>query len=278
MQALAIFVFYSLIFTAVGPESFRTGMFSLYPVLVLCAAFALVSLCGLVARLLRTSAAGRVAAALFRRASRRALVPLAGLALLEFAFYSLLFTAVGPESFRTGMYSLYPALLVCTALAVVQGCWLLFGLLRQPETRRERLAVVAAAMIVALLMAGQLAWAKDSMERKARSIDELNAFYTTLREKVLPLLGPDPVIMARDVHELHALTGVRCVQIPYENEPAIRATAQRYGVTHILLIGDPDQPSLRPGLKNIDQLPYYELQTSGKASGQLVRIYRIKPA
>ena len=54
----------------------------------------------------------------------------------------------------------------------------------------------------------------------------------------------------------------------------IRATAKRYGVTHILLIGDPDRP-LRPALKDIDRMPWYELVTQGKALGQIVRVYRI---
>jgi 4-amino-4-deoxy-L-arabinose transferase-like glycosyltransferase len=222
-----------------------------------------------------------VAAALFRRHTRRTLVPLAGHALLEFTFYTLLFTAVGPESFRTGMYSLYPALLLFAALALVEGARLLARLLARLaprlEPHRETLAAGAAALVVAWIMLGNYARGRDALERKANGIDELNAFYAGLNSKVLPRLGPDPVIMARDVHELHALTGVRCVQIPYEDEPTIRATAQRYGVTHLLLIGDPDQP-VRPALINIDRLPFYELVGRGAAPlfGGQWRLYRLK--
>ncbi|HEX5012001.1 MAG TPA: glycosyltransferase family 39 protein [Planctomycetota bacterium] len=215
-----------------------------------------------------------VLAALGRAATRRALVPLAGQALLEFSFYSLVFTAVGPESFRSGMYSLYPAFLIYAAFALVEGGRLLLRLLRLTGPRHERFAHIAAALVVAWIMAGQFTWARQSMVRKAQDIDDLNAFYKAWSEKTLPLLGPGPVIMARDVHELHALTGLRCVMIPYENEPTIRATAKRYGVTHILLIGDPDRP-VRPALKDIDRMRWCELVTRRKVLGQLVRVYRI---
>jgi hypothetical protein len=215
-----------------------------------------------------------VLAALCRAATRRALVPLAGQALLEFSFYTLVFTAVGPESFRSGMYSIYPALLVYAAFALVEVGRLVLRLLRRTGLRHERIAAIAAALVVAWIAAGQYAFAKDSVARKSQDIDDLNAFYQAWSEKTLPLLGPDPVIMARDVHELHALTGLRCVMIPFDDEPTIRATAKRYGVTHILLIGDPDRP-MRPALKDIDRMPWYELVTQGKALGQLVRVYRI---
>ena len=218
-----------------------------------------------------------VVAALCRAATRRALVPLAGQALLEFSFYTLVFTAVGPESFRSGMYSLYPAFLIYAALALVEGARLLVLLsrvLRRSEPYHPAFPLVVAAAVAVWIMVGQFAFAKASMETKGQSIDELNEFYRAWSAKTLPLLGPDPVLMARDVHELHALTGLRCVMIPYEDEPTIRATAKRYGVTHILLIGDPDRP-LRPALKDIDRMPWYELVTQGKALGQIVRVYRI---
>jgi len=216
-----------------------------------------------------------VALALVRRATRRPALVLAAHAALEFAFYTLVFTAVGPESFRTGMYSLYPALLVYAALALVQALDLALRLARQPPARAARLAGGAAVLLVALLAAGHWARGAEALERKAGSIAELNRFYELFREKLLPRLGPDPVIMARDVHELHALTGLRCVQIPYEDEPTIRATARRFGVTHLLLLGDPERPS-RPGLRHIDRLPWYEQVFAGKPTGEYLRVYRFK--
>ena len=216
-----------------------------------------------------------VAVALLRRASRRPLLLLAAHAALVFAFYTLVFTAVGPESFRTGMYSLYPALLLLAALALVEGLALLARLARLPTPHAARVAGCAAILVSALLAAGHFQRGAAAVEKKAGAIAHLNLFYDKFREKLLPQLGTDPVIMARDVHELHALTGVRCVQIPYENEPAIRETARRFGVTHVLLMGDPDRPA-RPGLRDIDNLPWYELVYAGKPTGEYLRVYRFK--
>jgi hypothetical protein len=128
---------------------------------------------------------------------------------------------------------------------------------------------------VALLATGHFRRGSEALERKAAGIAELNRFYDLFREKLLPRLGPDPVIMARDVHELHALTGVRCIQIPYEDEPAIRETARRFGVTHVLLLGDPGRPA-RPGLRDIDRLPWYEQVFAGRPTGEYLRVYRFK--
>ncbi len=218
--------------------------------------------------------------ALFVRGTRRRLATLGLHAAAEFGFYTLLFTAVGAESFRTGMYSLYPALLLCAAFALVRGPELLLRLLRVAPEPALRAAGLVALLLTAALMWGHFAWARDSMVRKGASIDTLNKVYDLVRDKVLPQLGPEPVLMARDVHELHALTDARCVMIPFEDADTIRATAQRYGVTHILLFGDPAHPE-RPSLKDIDNLRWCEkvLQThtlGGNKSADLLRVYRIK--
>lgn len=216
-----------------------------------------------------------VAVALVRRATRRPVLVVAGHAALEFAFYTLVFTAVGPESFRSGMYSLYPAFLALAALALVQGLTAAARLLPGPPERAARAAAAAALLLAALLLAGHWARGAQAVASKARAIDHLNEFYAQFREKLLPRLGPDPVIMARDVHELHALTGVRCVQIPYEPEPVIRETARRFGVTHLLLLGDPERPA-RPALRDIDRLPWYEQVFSGRPTGEVLRVYRFR--
>jgi|GEM_PF-3009002 len=214
--------------------------------------------------------------ACLRRATRRPLLPLAGHAALEWAFYSLAFTAVGPESFRTGMFSLYPALLLYVALGLVATLGLLARLLRQPAARAQRLVGVSAAVVTAWIMLGQFTAARETMRDKVIGINQINRFYDTFREQILPRLGADPVIMARDVHELHALTGVRCVQIPYEDLPAIRATAQRFGVTHLLLLGDPADPPRR-ALRDVDSFPWCEEVFAGRRAGWDLRVYRITP-
>jgi 4-amino-4-deoxy-L-arabinose transferase-like glycosyltransferase len=211
--------------------------------------------------------------ALLRKETRCRLAPVGVQALAIYLFYTLLFTAVGKESFRTGMFSIYPTLLLCAASALLCGCGFLARV--APLALRPRVAGVLATLLAAWLMWGHYAWSRDSMVRKAESIARLDDFYATIKDKALPKLGADPVLMARDVHELHALTGVRCVQIPFEPEPAIRAIAHRYGVTHIVLIGDPANP-VRPALKDIDKMPWCELVVQAKPQGQMLRIYRIK--
>lgn len=176
-------------------------------------------------------------------------------AALLWIFYSLVFTAVGTESFRTGMYSLYPFLLACSA----KGLQTVTGFLtRRPSASSAAMPGPLFWACLLLLSIGQFSYAKSSLVIKSEGIDRLNLTYRDLKTEVLEPLGLlDATFMARDVHELHATLGVRCVQIPYEEEPAIREVAQRYGVTHILLMGEHIQQA-RPALAKIDEDPRYE--------------------
>jgi hypothetical protein len=108
--------------------------------------------------------------------------------------------------------------------------------------------------------------------------------YTALRDKIIEPLGlQDAVIMACEVHELNAITGMKCVMIPLEPEPVIREVARRYGVTHVLLVnnlvtGDAQGNSLRPGLRTIESNPHFQL-VAGPAErvnkGYRFRLYKI---
>jgi hypothetical protein len=207
---------------------------------------------------------------------RRVCVPFWTQLAAEWTFYSLVFTAVGLESFRSGMFSIYPML----ELAAAAGLLLLLrlpALLLSAGPARERLVSGAALLCAGALVWGQFAFAREAMLRKVQGVDALNAFYDVFRRRVLEPHGlQDAVFMARDVHELHALAGLRCVQIPYEPERVIREVARRYGVTHLLLMGEPGQPSTRPGLQYIDINPHYELvEGPARAHGQTFRVYRL---
>jgi hypothetical protein len=207
---------------------------------------------------------------------RRACLPFWTQLSAEWTFYSLIFTAVGLESFRSGMFSVYPMLVLCAASGLLLLLRLPVALLpaRWP---RERVRLLLAAAVTAWIVVGQFVFAREALVRKAQGIDDLNRFYATFRNRVIAPHGlEDAVFMARDVHELHALTGLRCVQIPFEPERVIRATAQRFGVTHLLLMGEPGQPSTRPGLQYIDANPHYELiEGPARANGMTFRVYRI---
>jgi hypothetical protein len=178
--------------------------------------------------------------------------------LMEWTFYSLVFTAVGWESFRTGMYSIYPMLVLCAAAGLLLAARGVARVLA-PAARRQHVASVIVGVVAAWIVAGQFAFAQQSMERKVYGIKDVNRAYAAMRKRMFEPLGlTEELIMARDVHQLWTIAGMRGVMIPYEPEPVIREVARRYGVRYILIMGDPAAPSLRPGLQDIDSNPHYE--------------------
>jgi len=190
--------------------------------------------------------------------------------LLEWTFYSLVFTAVGHESFRSGMYAVYPTLILC-AIAGLLALVRLFTSPLPPGWRTEKARMILASLVVAWVVVGQFSFAKASMVRKVNGVTALNGFYNTFKNRVLDRLGvADEIIMARDVHELNAITGVRCVMIPFDDQPTILEVAKRYGVTYLLLLGDPLRSNMRPGLMNIDHSPHFE-RVAGPASVHGIR-------
>jgi hypothetical protein len=177
---------------------------------------------------------------------------------MEWTFYSLVFTAVGWESFRTGMYSIYPMLVLCAAAGLLLAARGVARVLA-PAARRQHVASVIVGVVAAWIVAGQFAFAQQSMERKVYGIKDVNRAYAAMRKRMFEPLGlTEELIMARDVHQLWTIAGMRGVMIPYEPEPVIREVARRYGVRYILIMGDPAAPSLRPGLQDIDSNPHYE--------------------
>ncbi|HYN63072.1 MAG TPA: hypothetical protein VES36_00590, partial [Candidatus Limnocylindrales bacterium] len=215
---------------------------------------------------------------------RRRFIPFWTLWTLEWVFYSLIFTAVGEESFRTGMYSIYPMLVLCVAAALLMLARGLGRLLPAGEPVRERLAAALVAGASLWLVAGQLRYAEASMVSKGARIEEMYQAYTAFRRQVIEPLGlQDAVIMSREVHQMNTIAGMKGVMIPLEPEPVIRAVAKRYGVTHLLLVndlitGNKEGLSLRPGLLNIDSNPHFRLVAgpAGRSSkGYRFKLYKI---
>jgi hypothetical protein len=195
---------------------------------------------------------------------------------LEWIFYSLVFTAVGHESFRSGMYAVYPTLVLCA----IAGLLALVKLVTAPLPtlwRSEKRRTIIASVFVAWIVLGQFTFAKSSMVRKVRGIEALNGFYSFFKSSVVDRLDlADEIIMARDVHELNAITGLRCVMIPFDDQPTILATAKRYGARYLLLLGDPIRSNMRPSLMNIDRSPRFQ-RVAGPAMVHGIRFqfYRI---
>lgn len=195
---------------------------------------------------------------------------------LEWIFYSLVFTAVGHESFRSGMYAVYPTLILCAMAGLVA----LLRLLTAPlpaSWRTEKAHSILASVVVAFIVLGNFAFARTAMERKVRNIGDVSGFYRFFQTRVVEPLGVQgETIMARGVHELNAITGLRCVMIPFDDEETILEVAKRYGVTYLLLLGDPRQSNRRPALMNIDRSPHFErVAGPAEAYGFRFQFYRI---
>lgn len=204
---------------------------------------------------------GLVAALLRQRTRRTFGVVLVHLALV-FCFYSLLFTAVGSASFRTGMYAVHTALLVAAALGldrIAAGAVAVTRRLRQPDARAHAVATGLLVIALAWIGWGHATYAREFLQRKGAGIQRMGALYDVMNAPAFRhVLGPDPVVMARDVHQLAVLTGLRCVAIPFEPEPVIRDVARRYGVTHLLHLGDPSTEPVREGLRTIERNPAWK--------------------
>ncbi len=194
------------------------------------------------------------------------------------AFYSLLFTAVGPESFRTGVYSLYPFLILCAADALrrVSGWasppWL-------HARRRTTASTVTCIAVLGWIGVGQFLFARDTLAGKGGDITRLGREFEALDQYVLQPRGlHDGVVMARNVHALHAHTGLRCVQIPYGDIDAIRDVARRFGVDHVLLQAAPGKPWWPAAFEQIDELPDFRPVLAPTMLGdRRVAIYRFEP-
>lgn len=210
---------------------------------------------------------------------RRRFLPFWSLVLAEWVFYSFVFTAVGMESFRTGMYSLYPTLLLASAAGLVALVRLAQRLAERllPRARAARAAPVAlAALFVGWTLDGQVRFAHLSMAQKVAGINDLNEVYTTMRTRMFDFLGlSDEIIMAREVHQLNAIAGMQGLMIPFEPEPVIRQVAARYDCHYLLLLGEPGERSMRPALDDIDDNPHFERIFDAKMKGIRWRLYRI---
>ncbi len=197
-------------------------------------------------------------------------------ALFEFGFYTVLFTSVATESFRSGMYSLYPFLVICAGRGIQTLAHVVTTPLAKREALRQRVAWSLIAATVLAFAYGQYDFSVRNLVRKSAGIDRLNAFHEMLDRRVLTPLGlDDEILMTREVHELWAISEQPCIQIPFEPEPVIREVAERFGATHLLFIGE-HALELRPGLKWIDQMPGYD-KVFGPARllGQEVTLYAL---
>ena len=206
---------------------------------------------------------------------RRRFLPFWTLALAEWVFYSFVFTGVGIESFRIAMYGLYPTLLLCAAATIVWlGRWV--GRL-VPSGRAARAVPVAlGALLVGWILVGQVRFASLSMEQKVAGINDLNDVYRLMRTRMFDYLGlSDEIIMAREVHQLNAIAGVKGLMIPFESEPVIRQVARRYDCHYLMLFVDHGAPSQRPSLRDIETNPHFERIFDARMKGIHWRLYRI---
>ena len=207
---------------------------------------------------------------------RRRFLPVWGLVLVLFAFFTLVFSPTGIASLRA---TLFPVHLASFAAA---GRVLELAVDRRAHAPR---AVRGAGTALACLLLGWIGWAQvsDCAARTRRGvafIHGLEARDAALMEQVIEPLGlRDAVIMTWDVHELHVHTGLKLVMVPHEPLETIHRVALELGVTHVLLFGNVEQHAeTRPGLAAIPKATdRFERIFRGHVREEPVRVYRVLP-
>jgi hypothetical protein len=146
--------------------------------------------------------------------------------------------------------------------------------------RKAGVAIATAAMLALVGITGAFSVLR-ARDWAARSSDWIVAARAEHHRILHEIVGPHAParVMALDVHQLHANTGLPLVVIPYESEPVIHATALRLGVTHLLMRGAPERTgSGRSGLAEIPSRPSRWQQVESRAIGNdTVRLYRVVP-
>jgi len=190
------------------------------------------------------------------------------------AFYSLLFTAVGHASFKQSMYGVYPLLLLCAALGMETLACALARL--APSARRARVTTLLLLLMLAPLLTGQARFGLHEGRQKGEAVQRIAAFWQAVERYVLtPLDIGDETLMLRDVHEFHALLGRPAVLIPHADADDVRALARQFGVRYLLLTGA-DPASRRPGLAQLLASPQAQRVFGPQPIlGQPVSVYRL---
>lgn len=195
---------------------------------------------------------------------------------LVLGLYSVLFTGVGPASFKQSLFGVYPFLLVGAAWCLTRVTDLA-ARLATPE-RRPQLGSVLLVLALAPILTGQARFGLHQARLKGESVGQLAAFWQAVDRFVLTPRGlVDELLLLRDVHEYNALLGRPALMLPNTDEEGLLDIAQRFGARHVLLTHQ-NTLQRRPGLQGLDNSPQF-VRTFGPQPilGQLVTLYEIRP-
>ncbi|HVS18224.1 MAG TPA: hypothetical protein VMT18_06460 [Planctomycetota bacterium] len=176
------------------------------------------------------------------RRRRAALLVLLQIALL-IGVYSVLFPAVGRNSFHSGLFSVYPVVLV----GVVAALGLALRLLLGPRERARQVATVALAGVLCALNV----WgARPYLADKYAGVETMLAPYRRLGEWIDAEGLERPVFYCRNPWQLSTETRAGAVMLPLGEAEELRRVAQTFGVTHLVdeLHSRETLLQLRPGL------------------------------
>lgn len=201
---------------------------------------------------------------------RRGALPVLLLAAGWFALYTLIFSATGLASLTAAMFALYPVALGGASVG-------LLALARRAPQRAALGQVVLVGLFGALCVSNVL-YARERIETGAHWIERKRREHKVLLRDVIEPRGlEDATFLAAGVHQLHADTGLRLVSLPFEDEPVIRAVAERFGAEYVLFTERPRPSEFWSAPHEITRHPEYEQVFAGPVQGRPMAIYRIPP-
>ena len=202
---------------------------------------------------------------------RRGALPVLLLAAGWFVLYTLIFSATGLASLTAAMFALYPVGLGAASFA-------LLALARRAGRGRAGLERGLVILLFGWLSVSSVLYARERIDTGSQWIERKRREHKVLlRDVIVPRGLQDETFLAGGVHQLHADTGLRLVSLPFEDEPVIRAVAERFGATHILFTERPRPSEFWSAPYEITQNPDYEQVFAGPVQGRPMAIYRIPP-
>jgi hypothetical protein len=197
-------------------------------------------------------------------------------ALLLWLLYSFAFAYTGIASMRVSMIGLSGVLLAAAARALV---WLSERPWRTARTDSRSvlgrcLALGVPAALVVYAATSHACLGAEQIAAKSNGVQAAREYHIWVMNTLIRPYGlENHALLARDVHELHANTGLRLYSLPVSSPTEVLQIAARYQVRFALLDYDPSNP---PGLVSGTQ-PGFEPGPSADNHGRRVMLVRLHP-
>ncbi len=143
------------------------------------------------------------------------------------AVYGIVFPAIGRESFRSSLFSVFPVLLV----AVVGGLGALLTPLRQ---RSPRAAAITLVVVSAALSIGNVVTAMPYLRAKYASVESTLAPYRDFGRWATEQRITGETFMVRNPWEFTVETGMKSAILPNDGVKGILERAKLYGAKYIV--------------------------------------------